>query len=165
MTPGRLKIWNEDAGEWQYPPGGSPPGTAVWYGPYHLSHTDFPTGNDTVTLFDTTAGDILVGAFWDVATAENWDSEQAPDIAFAEGTPLVDDTAAWTIDCVKFAATSPLAHDLSGNATGTNFNGSNVGIGPRVFTGGSFKAAMSSGGASATGEVDLYFAIATPAAP
>ncbi len=25
MTPGRLKIWNEDAGEWQYTPGGSTP--------------------------------------------------------------------------------------------------------------------------------------------
>ncbi len=25
MTPGRLKVWNEDAGEWQYTPGGSQP--------------------------------------------------------------------------------------------------------------------------------------------
>ncbi len=25
MTPGRLKIWNEDAGAWQYTPGGSQP--------------------------------------------------------------------------------------------------------------------------------------------
>ncbi len=38
MTPGRLKIWNEDAGEWQYTPGGSQsissplgiPGCALW---------------------------------------------------------------------------------------------------------------------------------------
>ncbi len=101
-----------------------------------------------------------------MATAENWDSEQAPDIAFAEGTPLVDDTSAWTIDCVKFSGSpTSLAHDLSGNTTGIAFDGANVGIGPRVFTGGSFNAAMASGGPSATGEVDLYFAIATPAAP
>jgi len=36
MPPGRLKIWNEDAQEWEYPPGGSQPGSQPYTGPFTI---------------------------------------------------------------------------------------------------------------------------------
>ncbi len=68
MTPGRLKIWNEDAGEWQYTPGGSEP----------VKDLGVVTANEVATggpklLYTPAAGEIMFGFFLYDITLDNGD--------------------------------------------------------------------------------------------
>ncbi len=57
MTPGRLKIWNEDASEWQYPPGGTQPGAVRRLDLGVVDVSDFTDG--PVILYTPDAGEIV----------------------------------------------------------------------------------------------------------
>ncbi len=57
MTPGRLKIWNDLAGEWQYTPGGSQPGTLRRLDLGVVDASDVQT--DSVVLYTPAAGEVV----------------------------------------------------------------------------------------------------------
>ncbi len=81
MTPGRLKIWNEDAGEWQYTPGGSQPGAVRLLDLGVVEATDLAAG--LVTLYTPDAGELVIAGYITDLTAPD---TQALGLWLGDGT-------------------------------------------------------------------------------
>ncbi len=169
MTPGRLKIWNNLAGAWEYTPGGGSQSVRV-VGPFSLDWADWTT-NKTVTLFTPAAGDILLDAFVPSQTAVDFDDTGSIDFGFNESPPDADfasgDDGFWgflgnTVSAV--AGGVPTAS--SSNNPLNEIGGSQQQLCVRVFTGNPVKVtSQSANGDGAAGHADVYFVIATPVAP
>lgn len=72
MTPGRLKIWNELAGEWEYPPGGEAEGgSQPLPAPIVVTPADVPNDGDTVELITPNDGDMVQDVLFSLNPA--WD--------------------------------------------------------------------------------------------
>ncbi len=70
MTPGRLKIWNEDAGEWQYTPGGVEGSlrwskvAAITYADILAAWDEMPAGATTPFDLATLPTNTMIDAYW-----------------------------------------------------------------------------------------------------
>ncbi len=150
--------------------GGSQTGVRV-VGPFPLEWTEFVEEDDEKILFTSTAGDVLLDAFVDVATAVNFDDSGSIDLSFNE-TPPDPDFSSGSDGFWGFLVNSVEAPDGgAGNSAGPNTQLNAIGsVGQnapmRVFVGNPVKVrAQSVVGDGSQGHIDLYFVIATPVAP
>lgn len=148
-------------------------GTRV-IGPCSIEYADFNTDGDLLDLFDTTAGDVLVNAWYDPATAVNWDDSGVSRLYFAETPPgpTVHGNENWgflPLDAIEPGG-GPGSGDLGGTiataAADHYISGIVTFVPQQTFVGGKLTVANNSGANDgAVGHVDLYFLVATPTAP
>ncbi len=154
MTPGRLKIWNADAGEWQYTPGGSQPGTVaplqyVEWGPDDTTKTlTFPPGTQVYAAWL-----VVEEAFDGDHPAFTFGPGDAPD-AWASGALLDAQGVLFTVTDLQ-GGTAP-----SGLAYGFPFTNDAVVIFP---TGGTIVGVHSyTTGGGTMGRLRFYFLACIP---
>ncbi len=159
MTPGRLKIWNEDANAWEYPPGGS---QVRVVGPFHFDYTDFPTEDTELTIFTPTAGDVILSGYGDPRTAVQFLDSAGIDFTIGEDPDFNDSNsdAFWSFTG-NGVLSDPLYFPNSADSGNNGFFAHN----PYVCSGAPIKIRAQSVLDETAGEMDLYFVIATPTAP
>jgi len=111
MTVGRLKIWNDLAGEWQYTPGG---GSSVKCVDLGVVTADDVAAGATPVLYTPAAGEIVRDVFFTDVTfcdASGIAIGRASIFPDTDGTPLRVPLGSWDSDLVH-----------NGPATGKNYN-------------------------------------------
>ncbi len=166
-------VWRTDVENEGSSNGGSQPLRVI--GPCTIAYADFNTDGDLVDLFDTTAGDVLIDAWFDPATAANWDDSGPSSILFGETPPGPtvhgnQNYGTFGLDTIEPGTNIQAATDLIvGAGTGATdhyIGGQTTYVPQQIFAGGKYTAKNKDGANDgAAGSIDLYFLVATPTSP
>jgi len=145
--------------------GGSQPVRVI--GPVPIEYADFHTDGQTLDLFDTTAGDVLLDAWYDPATAVNWDDSGISALCINETPPgpAVHVNQSWGFLPLENIAPSgspvtkmPMIVSDSTLSTDCYIAGQQTTVPQVVFAGGVLTAYNKDGANDgAVGHIDLYF--------
>lgn len=173
MTAGRLKIWNDLAGEWQYTPGGgSQPWTIV--GPYALEYTDVIHEGDTHAFFTPSLGDIIVHAWINPRTFVPFVSEDSSEQILIGHASEIDASAPngyllrWDTDLIYDNIRAMTRGTPEGPYASTVVPDFSIGVTPFHALAEPIIALYYDAGDNVdltVGHADIYFAIATATAP
>lgn len=137
-------------------------------GPISVVYTQFVNEDDEVTLFTPEAGEWIVKAWGDIATAVPFDDSGSIDFSIAEDPPGPDFNveAFWQFlgNSIGLAAgNSGPADTDNGNGNGSYSNGTETYSAMREFAGNPVKMrAQSVVGDGTTGALAMFFLIWTP---